>query len=71
VIATSEQTVVLAGHGERRGTWATFSAGSTVAWSYAAEKLQLREGDRPGWSKLFSAVLGQRWYDPQTGEEDE
>lgn len=71
VIAGSHQIVLLAGHGEHKGTWAAFSNGSSVlAWSYLSEKLQLREGDRPGWSRLFSSILRNRYYDP-VGEEDE
>lgn len=43
------------------GEWAMFKrkapdATVTIAWSYLAEKLRLREGDKPGWSWLIRAA---------------
>jgi hypothetical protein len=33
-----------------------------IAWSYLAEKLDLRDGDREGWSALITAATGMRVF---------
>jgi hypothetical protein len=59
-----DETLLCAGVGSAKGDWAVFARvvpapkGSDVAWSYLAEKLKLRDGDRPGFSRLIAAATG-------------
>lgn len=65
VIAAGTGTILLAGHGEPKGTWwiaahEVWDDSVTLSWDYVAEKLRLQPGDREGWTKLLQAATGWR-----------